>query len=308
MLCEKPVKQFIGIGADTHEVQRRCGICPACVLNARAVWSARIQLEASCHENNSFLTLTFDDGHLPDPPSLSKVHLQDFFKKFRTYLVRYYPVEVRFRYFACGEYGDKSKRPHYHVIFFGVECNSEIERLVQKAWSVDGVPLGFIKLDAFNANRASYVAKYTTKKLRGGSPEGLVPEFSLQSRRPGVGMKYVQRIVDALRRVPAFRNNLNKLAGSPILDLWRGYIRLDGHFYPVGRYMRDKISEAILGKPDRKSTDPQVMSDENVRMFFKALKRIAAARSDVVPSDLMELRRKRAGIRARRMLDKKGVL
>ena len=74
--------------------------------------------EASLHERNCFLTLTFDDLHLPASGSVNVRDVQLFLKRFRKALT-YRNMKIRF--FACGEYGDKNLRPHYHLIIFGYD-------------------------------------------------------------------------------------------------------------------------------------------------------------------------------------------
>ena len=69
---------------------------------------------------NTFITLTYDNEHLPKDESIDKDELQRFFKRLR----KNYPPKT-IKYFACGEYGDKKKRAHYHAIIFGVGNNHE---------------------------------------------------------------------------------------------------------------------------------------------------------------------------------------
>jgi len=111
--------------------------------------------ECSSWEHSSFLTLTYNDAHLPRDGSLHKEELQRFFKRLRFDL-----GGRRIKYYACGEYGDRFKRPHYHSILFGV---SQAERdVVKEAW-----PLGFVKLGTVTYESARYVAGYIQKKYSG---------------------------------------------------------------------------------------------------------------------------------------------
>ena len=70
--------------------------------------------EASTHDHNCFLTLTYDEANLPRHGQLLKRDLQLFFKRLRKLM-------GPFRYVACGEYGDLRRRPHFHVALFGVD-------------------------------------------------------------------------------------------------------------------------------------------------------------------------------------------
>lgn len=88
-------------------LQVPCGKCIGCKSDKAMMWSIRCYHEASLHERNAFVTLTYEDA----PPALVKEDLQKFFKRARH--------SFDFRYFACGEYGEATHRPHYHALIFG---------------------------------------------------------------------------------------------------------------------------------------------------------------------------------------------
>lgn len=148
---------------------------------------------------NCYLTLTYDDEHVPwsketGEQTLRKSDLQDFMKRLRYYL---HPLKVRF--FACGEYGDETHRPHYHIILFGYDFS---DKYFYK-FSKDGFPYyisptltsiwgkGHCSVAAVSFESCAYVARYVTKKLTGEAGEkayeGIQPEFINMSRRPGIG-------------------------------------------------------------------------------------------------------------------------
>lgn len=93
-----------------------CGKCQQCLIRRKREWSYRLSCEMSYHKSSLFLTLTYDDEHLPYScsrvPSLLPSDLQKFFKRIRK-------KGKKIKYYACGEYGDEYKRPHYHIILFG---------------------------------------------------------------------------------------------------------------------------------------------------------------------------------------------
>ena len=155
-------------------------------------------MEASLHCENAFITLTYDDDHLPADKSLVPRHLQLFMKRLRKALNK--PI----RFFACGEYGDLNQRPHYHAIIFGhsfpdkevMLCNPEFGQslsspllwrssILSTAWS-----LGFSIVGECTFDSAAYVARYCLKKITGPAAEahynGRVPEFVRMSNRPGI--------------------------------------------------------------------------------------------------------------------------
>ena len=192
-----------------------CGKCIECRLNKSRVWADRMMAEASYYTDNVFLTLTYDNEHLPKPLTrftesgdieVSPVHplvlsdLQKFMKRLR----KAFP-EQKIRYYACGEYGDKSMRPHYHLILFGLRLE-DVKLLYQtednlkyytsesisKLWS-----FGLHVLTAVTWNTCAYVSRYVMKKLVHGyddMPEKLnyPREFSVMSRKPGIGRQFYE--------------------------------------------------------------------------------------------------------------------
>ena len=169
------------------------------------------------HSQNSFITLTYNNENLPDDYSISKPVLQKFFKRLRKY------TGAKLRYFACGEYGEKNNRPHYHAIIFGYDfpdkqlytktANGDLlfrSPLLEKAW-----PYGFSTIGEATFESAAYVARYVMKKRKGdddhkdkhgktnkehyqlvdsdsGEIFNISPEFCLMSRRPGIGRQWLE--------------------------------------------------------------------------------------------------------------------
>ena len=111
MICTSP----ISIKGDNGYMFVPCGQCIACRINHAKEWATRIYGESRMHDENIFLTLTYDDEHLPKDNSVHKDEVQRFMKRLRKAV---YPDKVR--YFLCGEYGGQFGRPHYHVILFGL--------------------------------------------------------------------------------------------------------------------------------------------------------------------------------------------
>lgn len=167
------------------------------------------------HETSSFVTLTYSGQHLPTDYSLSKRHLQTWLKR-----LRFVVDPIRIRYFACGEYGGKTLRPHYHCIVFGYDFPDRVpwrrsasgelcyrSELLERTW-----PLGHAEVGTFTPQSAGYVAGYSIKKITGdeapnhyqrmnpdtGELHQVIPEFVLMSSRPGIGRSwYEENRVDA---------------------------------------------------------------------------------------------------------------
>jgi hypothetical protein len=98
---------------DLGTIPVKCGQCSGCKLENARQWAIRIKHEASMHPQNSFITLTYDNEHLPPTGTLVLKHWQDFMKRLRK---KYSHKKLSF--YHCGEYGEKQGRPHYHAIIF----------------------------------------------------------------------------------------------------------------------------------------------------------------------------------------------
>lgn len=188
-------------------------------------------LEASEHEFSAFVTLTYNEENLPKGNSLCKRDLQLFLKLLRK---RIFPRLIR--YYACGEYGTESLRPHYHLILFGI---SPLEAdLVQRCW-----PRGFTCTGTAEAKSMSYVAQYVVKKMnhaRNPKLMGREPEFQLMSRGrekgQGLGAGIVTRMHEQV------------LAGSVPADRLGHLtqVRIEGKVWPLGRYLTGLFRERIM--------------------------------------------------------------
>ncbi len=192
---------------DRH-LEVACGQCIGCRIERRRQWAVRILHESMMHDENSFVTLTIDDKHLPDDRSLDVRHFQLFLKRYRK-------SSGPLRYFHCGEYGDQTDRPHYHAILFGtnfsqdrkIYSETKTNTLYQSEhlnslWELGNCLIGDVSLQS-----ARYVAGYINKKITGQRAEehyqfiepktGEVfdrkPEYATMSRRPGIGSTYYER-------------------------------------------------------------------------------------------------------------------
>ena len=203
-----------------------CGKCLHCKLNNAKIWSIRIMHELKNWKSACFVTLTYNDEHLPADGSLDKQDLQKFFKRLRKNL-----GGRKIKYFACGEYGENYGRPHYHIILFGVDGITELSS-IERSWL-----LGFISCGSVSDSSANYVARYTVK---GGLSDeecykrGLQPQFLVMSRRPGIGAN---------------------LANCKDYQTWianNGFCVSKGIKYPVPRYYKSKLEPQLLDKLRKK--------------------------------------------------------
>ena len=191
-----------------------CGYCIGCRKQKQRDWMIRMVHESECHEQNSFVTLTYDDENLPENQTLVLPHFQKFMKRLR----RKYGARIRF--FHAGEYGgergDPPGRPHYHAIIFGKDFSEDRELHdrgntghpiyrsleLEKLW-----PYGYSTIGDVNSTTCNYTAKYVWKKVVGDraklhytrpDPETgelcrIAPEYATMSRRPGLGFEWFQR-------------------------------------------------------------------------------------------------------------------
>ena len=180
-----------------------CGQCIGCRLEKSRQWAMRCVSELQMHAQACFLTLTYDNEHLPENGSVSKADFKRWIKNFRESVRRATGSVIRF--FGCGEYGSKFKRPHYHLIVFGY-CPKDLQFLkitrngdilytspfLQKKW-----PYGFHTIGEVTFDSCAYVARYCTKKYMGKHPEKyygeLEPEFVHMSRRNGIGYEWFKK-------------------------------------------------------------------------------------------------------------------
>lgn len=202
-----------------------CGGCLACRIERRQEITILQMLEASLHDENWFLTLTFDDSRINFPIDRTnyKWPLSSFNESMR---LHYKYLKREYRYFACGEYGDKFGRPHYHLSIFGLSghdlglhFDSDDERrrrdtlfngskfrsyfgasvdsdgrpfwqspVVVRFW-----PFGNHKLYRATRETFQYVAGYVVKKLTGKANDDhdKLSAFQVQSR-PSIGFPWWQ--------------------------------------------------------------------------------------------------------------------
>lgn len=210
---KRPIVFRIQDGFADRPVKLPCGRCIGCRLEYSRQWAVRCVHEASLHANNAFITLTFDDEHYPADHSIHKEDLQKFFKRLRK------NTKVKMRYFACGEYGEKRGRPHYHAIVFGYDFPDKVywvtrngsrlyrSAILEKTWAFGHSLIGDVTFES-----AAYVARYVVKKHKPdkrvkeevnlynsvvdpdtGEIFEINPEFCLMSRNPGLGAGWLER-------------------------------------------------------------------------------------------------------------------
>lgn len=168
-----------------------CGHCVACRIARSREWAVRLLHESEFWDDFCFVTLTYSEDNLVSP-SLVPRDLTLFFKKLRRDI-----GDKKIKYFACGEYGDRFGRPHFHAIIFGLSTADK--KLIEENWNK-----GIVDVGTLTYQSCRYVAGYVQKKLYGKgakyySDNGLVPPFSRCSK--GLGLEYIEKYWNKLYRM-----------------------------------------------------------------------------------------------------------
>lgn len=184
MKCVNPqwINPHKPIGFDDGEpVQVPCGKCLPCLQNRRNDWTFRLEQEHRFSKSAYFVTLTYDQKHMPTDQSLDVRHLQLYLKRLRKMMGK-----DKIRYYAVGEYGSKSGRPHYHLLIFNA-----VEEYCRTAWrDIKGNPIGIVHIGKVTPASVAYCTKYILQpELK--APEGKKKAFSTMSRAYGIGGRYL---------------------------------------------------------------------------------------------------------------------
>lgn len=265
MPCYRPVPAYVPLSGgaivfkevkNSREIKFACGQCIGCRIEKQEMWAIRCYAESKMHDQNCFVTLTYNEENFPQYGSLNYDHFQLFMKRLRRRV-------GAVRFFMCGEYGEELERPHYHALFFGLDfadkvkanairSNHDIYRspMLEDLW-----PHGFSSIGEVNYATARYCATYTTKKITGeravshysrvdpstGEIVQLVPEFAHMSLRPGIGFSWLEK----------YWRDLYTVHDKFILD---------GKKKKIPRYFDKKMDELV----------PLLMDDIEFRRFQKA--------------------------------------
>lgn len=248
---DNPIPIFYSVdGRETGlNIKIPCGKCIGCRLDYSRQWALRSIHEAQMYNHYkdcAFLTLTFNNDMLirrENPNSLNKTAFRSWLKRFRKAVKAHYNKE--FRIMACGEYGAKHKRPHYHMLVYGFNFPDKkvfkynrvhgLEVLyyrspfLEKLWSpaYSNESYGFTVIGDVNFESSAYVARYVTKKLLGKQSviyKDIEPEFLTTSRMPGLGYEWLKKYYKEIFE--------------------RGFCyNPKGHKAPIPRYYVNKLQE-----------------------------------------------------------------
>lgn len=274
-----------------------CGKCIECRIKKAQEWTIRCQAEQMVSRNALFVTLTYNDENLTFTtfknyrvPVLVKKDFQDFMKRLRKSLFGNKGGDLR--YFACGEYGDRTFRPHFHAIFFNIDLPDMelfavkkripyyVSNFLAERWSH-----GHVLISACNRQTTAYTAQYNLKKVgflgdtksnaafmdaydepvlsseayRRLIYSGYVQmPFILASRRPAIGRKWVdENFEEVPKALPSFKLNKVKY--------------FDDRLKVIDAILLDEAKEAraSVAEAARRNTERRLIMPEGVRFWMQ---------------------------------------
>lgn len=203
-------------------IELPCGRCAGCRLERSRQWAMRCVHESKMWKENCFVTLTYDDEHIPKDRGLCYKDFQLFMKKLRNKTSVFRPpggklirTSKKVRFYMCGEYGERNGRPHYHACLFGLDFPDKIflqfgkndsriyeSKILTDLWGKGRCTVGSVTFES-----AGYVARYVMKKITGdaatmhygevdketGEIVGRTPEFNHMSLKPGIGSSWIKK-------------------------------------------------------------------------------------------------------------------
>lgn len=238
MSCYKPIQAWEIINAKTDtgkkvisfrqptapakQIQIPCGNCIGCRMDYSRMWMSRLVKEASQYQNNAFLTLTYNNENLPTKDvvnketgelitghPLVKKHVQLFIKNLRREY-EYHFNHQGIRFYACGEYGGRTARPHYHLAIFNADMTAWGDIKLQgnningdALWSSEKIEKiwgrGFCIIGDLTPQSAAYIARYMLKKQKGPAKKwyyeskGIISEYTSMSNKPGISRLWYEK-------------------------------------------------------------------------------------------------------------------
>lgn len=300
-----------------EEVKVSCGRCILCRRKKCRTWAIKLYNESLYHSKMCMITLTFSNEFLLRPrlkelkkfktitnketkqkeiktikykTMISPYYTQDvkktgwlitlFMKKLRKELDKY---NIKFSYFAVGEHGDKKKRAHWHIIFFGIDNkilngvnignsgkNKTIyySKLIEKCWNYDKMNIGIHTISDVNSKTIKYVANYTMKKMYKNEKEKYptIMRFSNQSK---IGIKYARKYHKNLR------NNYITDGDNIKYTIPKTYLNeMERYAYKKHNKEMDKTADIIRTNKDNlinKLLKSGILKMENLRKKAKRL-------------------------------------
>lgn len=223
-----------------------------CRIRAAKVWGARIQLEMAGYAENVFITATYAPECLPPEGSLHKKQFSGFIKRLRSRIAE--KVGMRFRFFACGEYGSRTGRAHYHAILFGVGLWAEPE--IKASW-----PFGFVSIAPCDGGVGNYVSGYCVKKLNCVDRWPREPEFILMSRRPGIGARFADTVAEDALSSEDWYDEHGDIQGA---------VRVGPYYLPIGGYVKNRVRMQLHGTSRAPAAKVAAQAEKLLAVYTRA--------------------------------------
>lgn len=233
---------------DVRALDVRCSTCIGCRLDRAGSWAVRCVNESKLYDENCFLTLTYDEKHVPKDGSLRYSDVQAFLRRLRKARDGKDP-KYGIRFFCAGEYGETTLRPHYHMLLFNYDFDDRVRFGESRSCSSDELEffwkLGHARRDDVSPESVAYVTRYALKKVYGrvagdahysridpvtGEIVTRVPEFIQMSLKPGIGAEWFERYESDFRQ--------------------GDYVVVKGRKVPMPQYYRRKLPAEIAEKFD----------------------------------------------------------
>lgn len=253
-----------------------CRKCAACKANKRSEWYIRLKMESKDHDSIYFVTLTYSDNNLTFKPyhigdgeykmlaSLHKRDVQLFLKRLRK------NTGQKLRYFVCGEYGEKTLRPHYHMILFGLDSKQKDVEIL-KAWQK-----GHVRVDPISEARMKYVTGYVLKQNAYEFMDQCEFErpFMNCSKKPMLGNSYIKKMKE-WHKQDVTRNYVPIEDGKKVRmpEIYRKKIFTEGEREAQRQYIEklDEIEyqceEKVLKKEKERSERFKMAHDNNQKIL-----------------------------------------
>lgn len=253
-----------------------CGKCVKCLGRRRKGWGFRLMHELKDSSSAAFITLTYETPPMSfnEHETLEKRDVQLFLKRLRKYQTKKYPNEKPIKYYICGEYGTRTKRPHYHAIMYNVHANilADTERL-QGIWSHGHIHLGDVNM-ATVMYTASYIMKGAWQPEQ--DDDDRVPEFSMMSKKLGASFMTPQMV----------RYFQNRFISYATLE--------GGEKIALPRYFREKIFDKLQRK--ELSEIAKQMAEFKAEDLFKDASHEVLYKKDLIRQDIKKKRLERLKI------------
>lgn len=239
-------------------------------------WSHRCDWENKKATSGAYITLTYESNHIPlivngdgeIVQSLYKRDFQLFMKRLRKEQSKVSDQKLRF--FACGEYGEKSKRPHYHALIWNI--HGSIKNKIGEIWRK-----GFVKVGTIESKSIRYVTNYMMKKNIDG-PKGSYPYFTLMSRKPGIGYNYLEKTRDNHIFHEDYRlKTAKKLEKRPIINrFYQSKFSLKEQIEIIKQRRENFEEKSLSDKVEAEKNDPL---DPLGYLYKQKIKKIELAKS-----------------------------